>query len=49
MAIGVPGTHGRIACAGDAAGHLDIGTMNPDGSGATNVRDAAGVPATQGG
>jgi hypothetical protein len=32
MAIGVPGTHGRIAFAGDAAGHLDIRTINPDSS-----------------
>ena len=43
-AIGVPGTHGRIAFAGGAAGDLDIWTTNPDGSGTTNVTDAAGAP-----
>jgi hypothetical protein len=49
MAIGVPGRHGWLAFAGDAAGHPDIRTITPDSSGATNITDAADVPATQGG
>jgi Tol biopolymer transport system component len=36
---------GRIAFVSDRAGDLDIWTMNPDGSGAMNVTDAAGAPA----
>ena len=40
----VPGTNGRIAFAGDAAGDLDIYTMNPDGSGVVNVTEGAGAP-----
>lgn len=49
MAIAVIGTHGRIGFAGDAARYLDIWTVNPHGSGPTNVRDTARAPATQGG
>jgi Tol biopolymer transport system component len=39
-----PGTNGRIAFASDAAGDLDVWTINPVGSGAANVTDAAGAP-----
>jgi Tol biopolymer transport system component len=49
MTIVVIGTHRWIVFAGDAADDLDIWTMNPEGSGATNVRNAAGAPTTQGG
>jgi hypothetical protein len=37
MAIVVIDTHGRIVFAGDATRCLDIWTVNPDGSGTTNV------------
>jgi Tol biopolymer transport system component len=40
-----PATNGRIAFASDSAGDLDIWTINPDGSGAFNVTDAAFAPA----
>lgn len=44
MAIGVPGTHGRIAFAGDAAGHLDIRTITPDSSGTTTSGTLPALP-----
>jgi Tol biopolymer transport system component len=39
-----PGPNGRIAFASDAAGDLDIWTMNADGSESINVTDLAGAP-----
>lgn len=39
-----PGPAGRIAFASNAAGDLDVWTMNPDGSGASNLTTAPGSP-----
>jgi Tol biopolymer transport system component len=40
-----PGSDGRIAFSSDAAGDLDIWTVNPDGSGATNLTGGSSAPA----